>query len=422
MKIWSQFLILPIFICQFLYAISAFAQGEEKPVSLDNLGDNSINLNNVISALDSAKGIEDRAHEMLIRGFVVASYRYNANGVAGGTGNDDTFGQDLPDTKSFGVNDMDLAITKRFSQYFWASGEIELTEAINNDNRTESTRTELHTAEIHLVAPYGNGVDFALGRFHSPVSFENMHAPLMFQTSHSLTYQYASPAHITGARIHYPIMENLDVTAFVSNSGWAAANVTQNNAQNMTLNLGYAPLRWVDTKISYLYTHPFTNLNNVRQVGDFTAMMTPFKGWIFGGEIAYGTDQGMSTINPGKDASWWSGQATAHYDFTKTYGLTGRYSFLNDRGGRQDITPTQPRNMHEVTIAPIVHLVPGAIGLLGQGTIPGTKHEVLGIDLRLEYRYDWIAEALGPNSYFIDRFGNAKSNRNMFVAELVASF
>ena len=77
--------------------------------------------------------------------------------------------------------------------------------------------------------------------------------------------------------------------------------------------------------------------------------------------------------------------------------------------------------MNEFTVAPVFHISPDLMGYLGMGVIPHSEHLVSGIDLRLEYRYDWIDED-GPEQFFKHEGGLFTDKRNMFIAELVVSF
>ena len=152
---------------------------------------------------------------------------------------------------------------------------------------------------------------------------------------------------------------------------------------------------------------------------DFVAIATPFKNWLIGAEFSYGSDANQSKVNT--DAKWYTGQATVHRDFTRNFGTTLRYSFFRDEDSRPDIHPRQARTINEITFAPVFHLSPEFLGYMGFGVIPNTEHLISGIDLRLEYRHDWTDEGLN-SAFFTDKNGNRQMDRNMFVAQLVASF
>ena len=110
-----------------------------------------------------------------------------------------------------------------------------------------------------------------------------------------------------------------------------------------------------------------------------------------------------------------------HYDFTRWLGTTARYSFYDDKDGGPDIHPRQERTMHEVTFAPTFHIAPEILGYMGFGVIPRTQHLLSGIDLRLEYRHDWIDEN-SVDGFFRNLDGGKESTRDSFIAEVVASF
>ncbi|MBI4383758.1 MAG: outer membrane beta-barrel protein [Nitrospinae bacterium] len=395
-------------------ASATAVQGKEKEITLNDLTDKSINLENLGRLEGLGNGYDEKARQTLITGYFVTSYKYNDNGVAHGHGNEDHFGQDPANTKNFGFNTFTLGFNKRFSDHVWGAASVEIGR---HDGGTE---TELHTGEVHLIAPIGNGIDFTLGKFLSPVSFEQEDAPLMLQATHSLVYQFASPAEMTGLMVTYPFLENLEVRGVVFN-GWNQQE-DNNSSKSLAFQVAYAPTRWLDAKLSYLWgAEQANNTSDPRQVVDGVITVRPWKGWLFGVEMAYGVDQNQSVTVPRTDAEWLSGQATAHYDWSRFFGTTARYSFYDDNNARPDIHPTQARTMHEVTFAPAFHLFPDFFGFRGYGVIPRTDHRISGVDLRLEYRRDWIDEGIA-RGFFTDAAGNKKSDRNTVIAEVVFSF
>ncbi len=110
-----------------------------------------------------------------------------------------------------------------------------------------------------------------------------------------------------------------------------------------------------------------------------------------------------------------------HHDFNRWFATTVRYSFFKDQDGRPDLGSSQKRTMQEITLAPIFHLSPDFMGYMGMGMIPQSQHLVSAIDLRFEYRRDWVDED-GPGSFFEDEKGNPTDFRNSFFVELVARF
>jgi hypothetical protein len=406
----------------FLFAANAFAGGTEKEISLNDLNDKSINLQNLNPLRLPGKSYDDRARETIITGYAVASYKYNDNGVGHhGQGNELHFGQEAATTNDFRFDVMEVGFTKRYSDYAWVAAALEV--GLHRGDSGISTQVELDAGEIHLVAPIGNGIDFALGKFNSPVSFEQEDAPLLLQASHSLAYQWGSPSKMVGLMATYPIMENLEVRAAVFN-GWNrnAGDSDNNDAKSILLQVGFAPTQWMDTKFSYLWgAEQSNNEEDNRNVFDVAATLTPWRNLIFGMEFSYGFDENQSAINTGDDAEWLTGQATVHYDFARWFGTTVRYSFLDDQDGMPDIDDPRKRTWHEVTVAPTFHISPEFLGYMGFGVIPRTQHLLSGIDLRLEYRHDWINESDGDR-FFTDSLGNKVSERDMFTAELVASF
>jgi hypothetical protein len=399
------------------------ASGTEKEISLDDLDNSAILSQNLTPLSMLGKAYDEKARDTIITGYAVASYKYNDNGTGHhDLGNELHFGQDPADTSDFRFDVMEVGFTKRYSDFAWVAAALEV--GLHNGHDGTSTEVELDAGEIHLVAPVGNGIDFAFGKFNSPVSFEQEDAPLLLQTTHSLTYQWGSPSKMVGLMATYPILENLEVRGAVFN-GWNrnAGNTDNNKAKSLLFQVGYAPNPWLDTKFSYIWgAEQDDNDDDNRNVFDIATTLTPWRNWIFGFEASYGFDENQSAINPGDDAEWFTGQATVHHDWARWVGTTLRYSFLNDKDGMPDIDDPRKRTWHEVTFAQVFHISPEFLGYMGFGVIPKTQHLISGIDLRLEYRYDWINEAEGDR-FFSDADGNkVSSTRNSLFAEVVASF
>lgn len=393
----------------------AWAASVEKEISLADLEGSSIDWDD-LNPLRIGQAHDDPALKTLITGYAVMSYRYNDSGVGpDGLGNELHFGQDAAQTADFAFNIFSVGFTKRFSSWAWVNAAMEVGLAEGSE-----TEVELDLGNLNLMAPIGNGLIFTAGKFNSPVSFEQEDAPLLLQASNSLTFQFASPAKMTGLMAHYPFSESLELRVVIFN-GWESTG-DNNDAKSFALQLGYAPWNGLNTKFSYLWGAELEdNDSDVRQVLDFAATVIPGKDWLLGLELAYGWDENQSTVAPGSDAEWWSGQATLHHDFISWFGTTVRYSFFKDMDGRPDIHDPQKRTMNEFTVAPVFHITPNLLGYLGMGVIPHSEHLVSGIDLRLEYRYDWIDEG-GPKQFFKRADGLFTDHRNMFIAELVVSF
>ncbi len=412
-------LLFPILLLAFLTAVpsgKAGAASSEKKITLEELDAGKFELDELVPL--PGKSVDDRAHRTIISGYFVTSFRANDRGVDERSGNEMTFGLDPADTSDFAFNKIEVGFTKRFSDLLWIAASFEIKQ--ENEGGTVVTETELSNGEVHLVAPFGNGIDFLLGKFNSPVSFEPEDAPFLLQASHSLPFQFASPVKMTGLKINYPFQENLEVQAMIFN-GWNQDG-DNNEGKSLAFQVGYAPVPWADFKFSWLYGPELdNNETDFRQVFDLVASLTPWPNWIIGLEAAYGVDENQSARHPGTDAEWSTGQVTVHHDFTRHVGGTARYSFFDDRDGRPDFQNRQRRTLHQVSVGPTFHLTEAVLGFLGYGVIPKTRHAIAGVDLRMEYRYDWINES-DANAFFEDVRGNRKSTRNMGIVELVATF
>jgi Putative beta-barrel porin-2, OmpL-like. bbp2 len=187
-----------------LVSLPSLASAEEKPSS-------------VLTALSSTT----------ISGWVDTSMEWNP-----GTGN-----QNLPlytpngapsgsKADGFNLDSVGLTISKPVGEGEWSAGYNATLlfgpDAVNFNNSfgTPGTDFSLVDAYVVLRAPVGNGLDFKLGTFASPLGYEGYQA--MSNPNYTRSYGYElEPTQLTGLEVSYQFNSIVSATAGVVNT-WSA--------------------------------------------------------------------------------------------------------------------------------------------------------------------------------------------------------
>jgi hypothetical protein len=130
----------------------------------------------------------------------------------------------------FNLNVVDLALDKPLDQSQWASGyHVEL--AIGPDGGTLGTDTRytdngnfaIRQAYIALRTPVGNGIDWKVGVFDSPLGYESTSSPL--DPNYTRSYGYTiEPTELTGVLATYKVNDIITAQAGVVNDLSARIN------------------------------------------------------------------------------------------------------------------------------------------------------------------------------------------------------
>jgi hypothetical protein len=264
------------------------------------------------------------------------------------------------------------------------------------------TEIELHRFHITGIAPLGNGLALAFGRFDVPFGFERHDQNLLLTATTSEVFQFGRPNSMTGFQASYQVAPWLDLTAWVANR-WENETThdpfdDNNRAKSFGGRLGITPLpgrQLLNVGIGGWWgAEQDDNSADPRWMLAADATWRPVRRLILAGEIVYGGESGVSFRERGipfaapavsdKSVNWWGFYALAHYDLLDWLGLTFRYGFFRDEdGARTGVEQT----LQSWTIAPVLHLTRLVPDLRSLGvTYPRTAHPLDWVDVKLEYR------------------------------------
>lgn len=271
---------------------------------------------------------------------------------------------------------------------------------------TEEAEIEVNLDRFHLtaIAPVGNGLALALGRFDIPFGIERHDEPLNLTATTSEVFRFGRPERMTGVQASYQVTPWLDVSAWVVNH-WenetveSEADFNDNNRdKSFGGRLGFTPLPRAGLLNFGIggFWGPEQDENNAnkRWVIDFDFTWTPVARLLVAGEVIYGGEDNVSFRERGipfpapevvnQDVNWWGFYLLAHYDVRDWLGISLRYGYFDDMdGARTGVEQV----LQSWTFAPILHLSRLIPTLRPTGaTYARTRHMIDWVDLKIEYR------------------------------------
>jgi hypothetical protein len=240
-----------------------------------------------------------------LTGFVDASYLYNLESVK----------------STFGFNQAELDIQRSIEQF----GEIRVDLEMTNNQSDEFD----YTAEqgYIVLAPTSLGqTEIVFGKFNAPIGFEGADPTELYQTTCGLVSDYCLPENLTGLMISSQIKSGLDLSLHISN-GWDN-NFDSDNKKTVGGQISYALGDNINLALAAIRGADSDSTNDMLSDYDFNFGVYPYKDLLIGGEIniARQTDSGM-------DKQWRGALIMSHISISEHLGFTGRYDYLEDRGG-----------------------------------------------------------------------------------------
>ena len=394
--------IFPIFVVACCAAVPAAAQDRE--ISLD-------------------RGAELQALGVRISGFFVGSYNYNSRiqVVPEFAGSAPVSSE--PGHTDFRFDQFSIGAFKTFSPWLSAGASIEVERMGHRHSHgfdpdldcpgtgtcieqfgeeAIATEVSLHRFNVTAVAPIGNGLSFAVGRFDAPFGYERHDAALNVTATTSELQRFGRPQSMTGVQVGYSFAPWLDVVTWFLNR-WENETTEDppednNAAKSVGGRIGFTPTcgsGLLALGVGGFWGPERTDDNShARWIVDADATWSPASQLLLAGEFLYGGESGVSFRRRGApfpseavtdaDVHWLGLYALAHYDIVPWFGVSMRYGFFRDEdGARTGVAQT----LHSFTLTPIVHLSRLIPELRPLGVAYSrTRHAVDWVDLRFEYR------------------------------------
>ncbi|MGH7267385.1 MAG: outer membrane beta-barrel protein, partial [Candidatus Rokuibacteriota bacterium] len=362
-----------------------------------------------------------------IHGFAVGSFSHNSHiqmvpEFAGG-------GQALADAgaTNFRFDKFSLGVSKSFASWLSAGATMEVES--HRDRHThlipttetamrrecppglacerfgaEAPETEVVLDAFHVtvVAPLGNGLALAIGRFDAPFGMERHDEPFNLTATTSEIFRFGKPMKYTGFQTAYQFTPWLDAVAWVANR-WESDTThdpfdDNNKGKSLGGRIGFTPIGG-PTLLNFGLGGWFgpeqaDDSSANRWLLDADVTWTPMPRLILAGEVIYGSEDTVSFRERGvpfaesavddRDVTWWGFSLLAHYDLMRWLGLSLRYGYFDDvDGARTGVTQV----LQSFTVAPIIHLSRLIPDLRPMGTTYArTTHPIDWVDLKVEYR------------------------------------
>jgi hypothetical protein len=269
---------------------------------------------------------------------------------------------------------------------------------------TEEAETEINldTFNITGIAPIGNGLALAIGRFDVPFGIERHDEPLLLTATTSEVIRYGRPERMTGFQVSYAFAPWLDVSTWIVNrweneiSGDEDFN-DNNRDKSVGGRIGFTPWardRLLNVGIGGFWGPEQDDVNaNKRWVLDLDFTWSPLARLLIAGELVYGGEDNRAFRRRGipfeapaevRGVHWWGSYLLAHYDVAEWLGFSFRYGVFDDMdGGRTGVKQV----LQSWTFVPILHLSRLIPELAPTGaTFTRTRHPIDWVDVKLEYQ------------------------------------
>lgn len=213
----------------------------------------------------------------------------------------------------------------------------------------------LHQAFVQFRAPLGNGVDFKVGKFGTPVGYEVIERPANLNISYGLLWFNAQPLSHTGILASYNLNDQVSFEAGVANSDWNSADSTSINGTEGTSNVSLIATMNVKSKggnaniKTSVIGQPDGGRNiigsNVGPQADSgqAFLWDTWGNWApkFANDkllLGFNTDlgfyneysQSVNTRRQQFNETWFGAAVYAKYQFTKVFSLAGRGEYIHN--------------------------------------------------------------------------------------------
>jgi hypothetical protein len=224
---------------------------------------------------------------------------------------------------------------------------------------TETTQL-FQQAYLTAVVPFGAGLTVDVGKFYTHMGYEVVKAKDNFNYSRSYLFAWPIPYYHTGIRASYPLLENLSITAHLSN-GWN--NVVANSGKTFGTSIAYAPTSSLSLVANWIGgpAEADSVTNNFRHVIEGIISLQASEHVTLAADVVYGSEK-----LPGVTALWKGAAAYARYAFTPGSALSVRGEIYSDPSG---FTTGTVQDLKEITLTYEQRIATNFI-------------------LRAEYRYD----------------------------------
>ena len=138
----------------------------------------------------------------------------------------------------FFVDEVELDLAKSFGENIRLRADLDFGR-LASSGYLSNAGFILEQAYAAANIPIGNGVEFLLGRFNTPIGFEAVDASENDTISKSVLADGLRPTNTTGAKIYYAFSDLVDLHFYVVNNLYGDTTVKKNDVPSLGFRLGF---------------------------------------------------------------------------------------------------------------------------------------------------------------------------------------
>lgn len=430
--------------------------------------------------------VETKEKGVKLSGYVDAGYSYNFTGepaTAGGltTQNEQNkLSTDAARRGEFNLNAFKIALEKPLNDKNEAQagfrGDIILgsdaaafghnaggtgtASAINNVNLTDSLYVE--QAYIQLRAPVGNGLDFNVGKFVTPIGYEVQERPANLNITYGNLFVNAQPLNHVGVITKYKWNDTVDTEFGVvngansdssANGGFTGTDTHFNNSAALLASVNLtSPGGNANIKQTVYYavngdqgfgSSSAGNINSGNTDNTADVLYDVWGNWVpkftvgsgkdarkdplllgFNIDLGYFQPDSGTFVGPtagrvvnGDSDTYWGAAVYAKYQFNDIFSLANRVDYFHDSTGAKFNPYSSFASVDTVTGATL----PGRVDIWSE-TLTASFDVIENLSLRTEYRLDYGDGVGAANNISTLNYHHDSGPAHQAVAEVVYSF
>jgi len=280
-------------------------------------------------------------------------------GTVGATG----FPNPSQDNFAFFVDEVELDLMKSFGENIRIRADLDFGRVQSSGLFTNAFVLEQAYATANI--PVGNGLEFMLGRFNTPIGFESVDVNDNDTISKSVLVTGLRPANTTGMKIYYSFSDLVDLHFYVVNTLTQDSTIKINDAPSVGFRLGF---NWGEegsestAGISGIFG-PETRISNKHFTygADFDLNWWITEAFALGLEALYRRD---NDAFPGVDnnVNYLGGLLNLHYAFSDVWDGTLKFAYAKQfkpNNGVWSLTGAQ-QSIYQITLAGGYEIAEGA--------------------------------------------------------------
>jgi hypothetical protein len=295
---------------------------------------------------------------------------------------------------SFFVDEVELDIMKSFGENVRLRADLDFARVASSGLFSAAFVLEQAYATANI--PVGNGIEFLIGRFNTPIGFESVDVIDNDTISKSVLVTGLRPANTTGMKIYYPFSDLVDFHFYVVNTLTQDSDVKVNDLPSFGFRLGF---NWGDEGtestfgVSGLFG-PESRFSNrhFTYAGDLDLNWWITESFALGMEALFRRDNAVTNttgVAAGSNSEYLAGLLNLHYAFSDVWDGTLKFAYAKQFDPSNMVPATTWTNLT------------GAEQSIYQIALAGGYMIADGAKLKLEGRFDIINPTGASNTEYV---------------------